>query len=81
MELSLVTLFAALNTLNGTVVGRCMPRHTHKEFIKCLAAVGHSGGQGHPCHSRYYFTRTGLFEPQMILWCERFRVEHVIERY
>jgi transposase len=23
-------LFAALNTLDGTVVGRCMPRHTHK---------------------------------------------------
>jgi uncharacterized protein YhfF len=31
-------------------------------------------------HERY-FTRTGLFEPQMMLWCERFRVEHVIERY
>lgn len=28
------TLFAALNTLDGTVVGRCMPKHTHKEFHK-----------------------------------------------
>jgi transposase len=33
------TLFAALNILDGTVVGRCMPKHTHKEFIKFLNAV------------------------------------------
>jgi hypothetical protein len=33
------TLFAALNVLDGTVVGRCMPRHTHKEFIKFLNAI------------------------------------------
>jgi len=33
------TLFAALNTLDGTVVGRCMPRHTHKEFVRFLNAV------------------------------------------
>jgi transposase len=33
------TLFAALNILDGTVVGRCMPQHTHKEFIKFLNAV------------------------------------------
>jgi transposase len=32
-------LFAALNTLDGKVVGRCMPRHTHKEFIAFLNAV------------------------------------------
>lgn len=33
------TLFAALNTLDGSVVGRCLPKHTHKEFIKFLNAV------------------------------------------
>ena len=33
------TLFAALNILDGTVVGRCMPRHTHQDFIKFLNAV------------------------------------------
>jgi hypothetical protein len=33
------TLFAALNILDGTVVGHCMPKHTHKEFIKFLNAV------------------------------------------
>ena len=33
------TLFAALNFLDGAVVGRCMPRHTHQEFINFLAAI------------------------------------------
>jgi len=33
------TLFAALNVLDGTVVGRCMKRHRHQEFIKFLNAV------------------------------------------
>ncbi len=27
-------LFAALNILNGTVVGRCMLRYSHNEFVK-----------------------------------------------
>src|SRR3954471_3930693 len=27
------TLFAALNVLDGTVIGRCMQRHRHQEFI------------------------------------------------
>jgi transposase len=33
------TLFAALNVLDGTVVGRCMKRHRHQEFITFLNAV------------------------------------------
>jgi transposase len=33
------TLFAALNVLDGTVVGRCMQRHRHQEFIRFLNAV------------------------------------------
>ena len=33
------TLFAALNVLDGTVLGRCVPHHRHQEFIKFLAAV------------------------------------------
>jgi uncharacterized protein YhfF len=30
---------------------------------------------------KHYFTRLGLFEPDMMLWCERFGVEYVIQRY
>jgi transposase len=33
------TLFAALNVLDGTVIGRCMRRHRHQEFIRFLNAV------------------------------------------
>jgi transposase len=30
------TLFAALNILDGTVIGECMPRHRHQEYLKFL---------------------------------------------
>ena len=33
------TLFAALSVLDGTVIGRCMRRHRHSEFIRFLNAV------------------------------------------
>jgi len=33
------TLFAALNVLEGSVIGRCVQRHTHQEFIKFLNAI------------------------------------------
>jgi transposase len=33
------TLFAALDVLEGTVIGRCMQRHRHQEFIRFLNAV------------------------------------------
>lgn len=33
------TLFAALNVLEGKVIGYCLPRHRHQEFLKFLARV------------------------------------------
>jgi transposase len=33
------TLFAALNTLDGTVIGSCMKQHTHKEWLKFLRLI------------------------------------------
>src|SRR3989441_1570098 len=30
------TLFAALNVLEGKVIGQCLPRHRHQEFLKFL---------------------------------------------
>ena len=33
------TLFAALSVLDGKVIGRCMQRHRHQEFIRFLNAV------------------------------------------
>ncbi|MGD0950114.1 MAG: IS630 family transposase [Candidatus Binatia bacterium] len=33
------TLFAALSMLDGTVIGDCMPRHRHQEFIRFLNTI------------------------------------------
>jgi len=33
------TLFAALNVLEGTVIGSCMPRHRHQEFLNFMERV------------------------------------------
>ena len=33
------TLFAALNVLDGVVLGRCMQQHRHQEFIRFLNAI------------------------------------------
>ncbi len=33
------TLFAALNVLEGTVVGTCLPRHRHSEFLTFLERI------------------------------------------
>jgi transposase len=33
------TLFAALSTLDGSVIGDCMPRHRHQEFIRFLKRI------------------------------------------
>jgi transposase len=33
------TLFAALSMLDGTVIGECMPRHRHQEFIRFLTKI------------------------------------------
>ena len=32
-------LFAALNVLDGTVLGRCMQRHRHQELLRFLNAI------------------------------------------
>lgn len=33
------TLFAALSTLDGKVIGTCLPRHRHQEFLRFLAHI------------------------------------------
>ena len=47
------TLFAALNTLDGTVISTCMPRHRHQEWVEVLEVdrQGDAQGQGTPSHS------------------------------
>ena len=48
------TLFAAMNVLDGTVIGRNMQRHRHQEFIRFLNAVEREvpAGKTDPRHPR-----------------------------
>jgi transposase len=36
------TLFAALNVLEGTVIGSCLPKHRHQEFLQFLDRIDQS---------------------------------------
>jgi transposase len=45
------TLFAALNVLDGTVIGRNMQRHRHQEFIRFLNAVEATVPHGKQVHA------------------------------
>ena len=45
------TLFAALNVLDGTVIGRYMQRHRHQEFIRFLNAVEAAVPAGKQVHA------------------------------
>ena len=45
------TLFAALNVLDGTVIGRCMQRHRHEEFIRFLNAIERTVPAGKLIHA------------------------------
>jgi transposase len=44
------TLFAALNTLDGTVIGSCMKQHTHKEWLKFLRLIDQQTPAGKQLH-------------------------------
>ena len=44
------TLFAALNVLDGTVIGRNMQRHRHQEFIRFLNAINATTPEGKAVH-------------------------------
>src|SRR6202023_3376004 len=45
------TLFAALNILDGTVIGRCMNKHRHQEFIRFLNSVDRAVPSGKLIHA------------------------------
>jgi transposase len=44
------TLFAALNVLTGVVIGQCLPRHRHEEFLKFLKTIDKQTPQGLDVH-------------------------------
>ncbi len=44
------TLFAALNMLDGRVIGTCMPRHRHREFLRFLKLIDQQTPSGLDLH-------------------------------
>lgn len=44
------TLFAALNVLDGKVIGECMPRHRHGEFLRFMREVERQTPDGVELH-------------------------------
>jgi len=64
------TLFTALNTLDGTVIGTCMPRHRHQEWIKFLGLIDRETPKGKEIHliADNYATHK---HPNVQAWLER----------
>ncbi|MCA1678760.1 MAG: IS630 family transposase [Actinobacteria bacterium] len=44
------TLFAALDVLSGSVIGQCLPRHRHEEFLKFLRTIDREVPNGLEVH-------------------------------
>jgi len=44
------TLFAALDVLSGAVIGQCLPRHRHEEFLKFLRTIDREVPKGLQIH-------------------------------
>ncbi len=64
------TLFTALNTLDGKVIGTCMPRHRHQEWIKFLGLIDREAPKGQEIHliADNYATHK---HPKVQAWLER----------
>ena len=64
------TLFAALNVLDGTVIGRCMARHRHQEFLRFLNTVEAAVPAGRLVHC--VLDNYGSHKhPKVVAWLER----------
>ena len=64
------TLFAALNVLDGTVIGRCMQRHRHQEFLRFLNAVEAAVPAGKLIHC-ILDNYAAHKHPKVLAWLER----------
>jgi transposase len=64
------TLFAALNILDGTVIGRCMQKHRRQEFIRFLNAVEREVPPGKVIH--VILDNYGTHKhPKVMAWLQR----------
>ena len=64
------TLFAALGLLDGSVIGRCMQRHRHMEFIRFLNTVERQVAADQPIRAVLdnYAAHT---HPKVLAWLDR----------
>lgn len=64
------TLFAALNTLDGRVIGECMSKHRHQEFLRFLRRLDREFPKEMPLHLIVdnYGTHK---QPKVKLWLEK----------
>ena len=73
------TLFAALDVLQGTVIGHCYARHRHQEFVRFLRRLDHEFPGNTPLHlvMDNYGTHT---HPPVRAWLDRHPrfVPHVV---
>lgn len=70
------TLFAALNTLEGKVIGTCMDRHRHQEWIKFLKLIDEQT----PPHKELHLIVDNYAthkHPRVLAWLKRHRRFHV----
>ncbi|MGF6267120.1 hypothetical protein OKW49_008114 [Paraburkholderia youngii] len=44
------TLFAAMNTLDGSITGQCQTKHRHQEWLSFLRKVDRSTPKGKELH-------------------------------
>jgi len=44
------TLFAALNVITGLIIGKCLPRHRHQQFLTFLKEINRRVGRGKEIH-------------------------------
>ena len=64
------SLFAALNVLDGTVVGNCYERHRHQEFLKFLRRLDSTFPKGKALH--LILDNYGTHKhPNVKLWLEK----------
>lgn len=70
------TLFAALDVLTGTVIGQCLPRHRHEEFLVFLKTIDAEVPKGLQVHLILdnYATHT---HPEVKRWLARHKRFHL----
>jgi transposase len=64
------TLFAALNTMDGKIIGQCFPRHRHQEFLRFLRTINRQTRNSLDIHMIVdnYGTHS---HPKVIAWLDK----------